>query len=298
MCRKLFVFSIGLVVSIALKPILNTGQLNGAQQNDDKKNQLPPGKKNKATEEQAGGAKDFKKPIQPIVAVGPNPGQPQARQKTDNAYPAGVVRQSWSCFFNSDCRASLFSDVRPFEWGGLIIALFGLLIAIRALRATQVAADAARDSAEHVKLTDRAFLNIANWKFFGKDEDWIFQASIKNSGKTPATVIKQVTCWRLTPPELPIVPDYTLSDGSTGAATMIVGPGDQEWVFSLIGTKASIPFDIMAIERDKQTFFIYGLIEYRDAFGDTHKLGFGGRYMHPSGGFNRGDIPDGYNYAD
>jgi hypothetical protein len=294
MCRKLLIFSVGLVASIALKPILTSGQLNAAQQKDAK---ASPAKK----------TDNAKKRPQSRPSISPDP-SPYTGEETRNqaqrneAVERDIAMSSASVAKDTERMANY--TLALVIIGGIVgaieifILVYQLIYIRKSADSALSAATAALASAEHVKLTDRAFINIADWKLFPKGEDWIFQASLKNSGKTPATVIKHITCWRFTPPDLPTIPEYKLTDGSTGATNMVVAPSDKEWFFSPIGTKASIPFDIIALEKERQMFFIYGLIEYRDAFGDTHKLGFGGRYLYTRGGFNRSDIPDGYNYAD
>jgi hypothetical protein len=123
------------VVSITLKPILTTGLQNDAQPNDEKQSQLPTSKKNESTKKQDGSPANLKQPPKPISTT-PNPKQPTPRQYASGTDPTGprFGLQSWKCFIDTGCRSDLFSDVRPFEWGGLTIAAIGVLVGLRTLR--------------------------------------------------------------------------------------------------------------------------------------------------------------------
>jgi hypothetical protein len=185
---------------------------------------------------------------------------------------------------------------------GIQLALGSLRQLRRQTNANVIAARAAKATADALKVAERAFLNTKakDWELGISQETrkWTFSGRLTNSGKTVA-VVKRIAVRYAIADALPDEPNYDAANGHTDQGSYIISPNDDPDIFNAaLAAETEIPYTSL---RGRPPFlYVYGRIDYLDAFGDSHHLGFGGRYTQTrdGGSFDRSKVPPNYNHAD
>ncbi len=167
-------------------------------------------------------------------------------------------------------------------------------------KATEKAAEAAKQSADAIPSTERAFVFVTV-EFKGGNITTNdsgqhcggFIANIKNHGKTPALLTKlyfDQVVQNESPTVFTETPDTNFPPGCAIASG----------AFEPVSTSFKINADVFEkIERNELKWFCYGRIEYTDIFGLLHKTGFCFEYFRQGsyGGINisRGNDLNYYN---
>jgi len=154
------------------------------------------------------------------------------------------------------------------------INTWALIALVATLFATGIAAVAAwvtvRTMQETAKRELRAYINLDNATVTVKDGEFMFRATLKNYGQTPAHSVVSIRAVR--PFELPVTgaPDLTAIDDETPAGT--IGPGTdiilEDWMPRLSEA------DRTSLSMRKYGLFYFGRIRYVDAFGNFHQTDF------------------------
>jgi len=170
----------------------------------------------------------------------------------------------------------IVSQPSPDDWyiayvlitGGAMIIGAGTLIAIwRQTKATRIAAEAARDSAEGLITAERPWIvtEISTIKGAVISGFANFKLSMKNVGQTPA----KVTAIRLTGKvlnsanDLPPDPKYSASQVNH---EHMLAP-EETWIYEYTSdSELLLPEEITDIKSKTQHLFCWGIIEYRDTF--------------------------------
>jgi len=197
----------------------------------------------------------------------------------------------------------LFSPENLPNIGLLIAGLIGIIVAVRTLRAIKVQADimerqtkvgedaakAAKDSAESIKRSERAWiqagldmpkLKLENLASASPNNDlnWFFI----NAGRTPARVLEIAARYRLIEclNRIPKEPEWK---EKLPYCEKLLLPDERILSFQPLEPSHLTPEEITAIRTGERTLFAYGFVSYLDVFGDRHETRFCYLYFVPQG---------------
>ena len=172
---------------------------------------------------------------------------------------------------------------------GITLLIVTLILSARATNAAVVANKIARESAEQQL---RAYVSLDNKSFRISGEARIsgpvVRASVINTGQTPAYDLQH---WMgIGFYEVPLA--RALDEG-TFTGLMTLGPGGSTDI-EITKKDPPTPEQVAALHAGKGNFYVWGRIEYRDAFGKSQFVNFKfvAAGVHEEGGsFQR--LPDG-----
>lgn len=164
-----------------------------------------------------------------------------------------------------------------------IAALVTLILVFRQARANEMAAKAAKDTADVMIGAERAWLLVTptNWSpafetYGGVEKDKQLQQvslSIKNVGRSPARIVK-VACKMLalnSADDIPSLPQYP---EPVQMNELLLVPGDSiAQLVELDG--ASSPGLFIEVLNRKKVLFTFGFVQYRDIFGQDREVRIG-----------------------
>jgi hypothetical protein len=180
-----------------------------------------------------------------------------------------------------------------------VIAFFTVVIGIFTFylyRATEKLAHISSQQERSTRTIERAYVRLSHLEsgikisLLGTAEG---NFRIKNFGQTPARITSIVLDRRLMPGKnpLPAIPDYAGMEEKVIRAFLV---RDDELFFYRHFTLGGINDDL---EREIQTLWFYGYIDYRDQFGERYRAGYASRYQPGSATDNLAmEALDGYNY--
>jgi hypothetical protein len=157
---------------------------------------------------------------------------------------------------------------------GIIIAICTLIVIQRQTKATETAAKAAKDSADALINSERAWIlvNIGKLPPFKPDPNqlqilWIFP-TIKNYGKTVARIKRVAGIVKLIPEGkgLPVVPEYIPGQGFDEQIDIVLPPEVP------IQPRLSVGGDeLIEVQNGKLSLFVHGFIEYFDGVSEKQR---------------------------
>ena len=134
----------------------------------------------------------------------------------------------------------------------------------------------------------------------------LFQAAVRNVGKTPATLVKMAFRYvNLSKGEYDALPGEPKYGEGTVPNGLVLVPSDSVGFSVPLMPSATLTADeVRSISNAERFIYFYGSIRYRDAFGKYRETRVGYVYTFPQGGriayqregFQRGG-PDAYNRA-
>ena len=197
--------------------------------------------------------------------------------KQENSHPPGEIA-SWKATFWTSVIAG----------GALVVAIgqlfyFGrqLHVMSRTLEANKASADAALVQSKSVMLAERAYIKMSHRKpgfvFVSKNPFAWLTSQIKNYGNTPGEITDALMSIAILPSleALPDVPPYARAENHP--------VGSQAFLVS--GEELGIPFPfrigrqaISEIENATKLLFVFGYVDYVDAFKAPRRAGYGRIY--------------------
>jgi hypothetical protein len=259
MRRKLFVFSVGLVLSITLRPILITGPLNAAQQKDAKQN---PAKK----------TDDIKKEAEPYPPTPPDKspytGEETRKNAQDNiAIQRNIATSNASVAQDTKRLADDTANLAKYtRWLVIIGFMIGLLQAAILLGGTAAQVWVIRNQNRNLVAINRPFLHITGMKIREQNE-WFFELTVKNYGNTPAVIRN----W------LPIATAGLLpnADAIRKEVTTISETPNLRWILSVApNAQECLKSSIANLDNASS---VYGFVVYSEPF----PFGRWFRFWHP-----------------
>ena len=170
--------------------------------------------------------------------------------------------------------------VSALNWGKYqtIVAGVGLLLIVSGLWASAMSAWAAAEqnrlSRKSLQMTHGAYLEIKDFtiKIAGTERRLDITYKIHNSGETNA-IIEYVCAHYSVAKELPDRPTYNLSEGTKHA--MEVMAGDALVMEDDPTRNRGLSKEVfLAIQKRTVKYFFYGVVAYKDVFGNAFKRGF------------------------
>lgn len=183
------------------------------------------------------------------------------------------------------------------KWTVLTIIIFldthnGLVTAIATIfvagftwtlwRSGDAAARTAGMSAEHFRLSERAYFQLSHRsgiRFFPEEGKIRVAMQVKNCGKTPGTVTYQLLgpiVVRARDGKLVSPPDYSALKDARTPETFLIPDGLYKWD---IGFEFKDEGIVEAIEAGEFTLFLIGYVDYKDQFGGRHRSGYARIYV-------------------
>jgi hypothetical protein len=205
-------------------------------------------------------------------------------------------------FAKSNSWTLIFSAIAAIATLALaVIGVFAACLAFSTLRIlqeqthhTQIAAEAARASAESIKRSERAWIQAGPDMPEFKIENLappggaiaVFNWSITNTGRTPARLLEIAARYRLIKSlnRISDVPEYNGDLEKIPLYENLLIPSERAWSFQPLEPSVLSPDEITAIKKGDRTLFAYGYVNYLDVFGDRHETGFCYCYLVPQGG--------------
>ena len=185
-------------------------------------------------------------------------------------------------------RADLLAQQEMARWAQLmfyatlasvLVGAVGLFFVYRSLRATKVAADAARATAE---VSERQFLATqrpkvvlrslwADQRVWRETRRLSIQATVANSGAIEATLTRLVFGTKFTKPNRPIdvLPDYAM-DALEGTLVLQSGMAHTSGPISVPANEN----ETARVQTGAFEFYCYGKVEYRDGLGNVRTTAF------------------------
>lgn len=144
--------------------------------------------------------------------------------------------------------------------------------------------------------------NIEN-HLVGVNQQNVFSCAIKNTGNTPAQLLKFAMSYRSvnSVSEIPATPKYGEKDDVNGLLLVKEDSVGFETVLEPNPILTKTEWD--AVHAQKMTLYVFGIVAYKDVYGKSHETRFGYLYFVPQGGdrtqrgFNREKMPRAYNSA-
>ncbi len=181
--------------------------------------------------------------------------------------------------------------------GGAQACLFvwQLILIRRGLKPAEAAANAALESANHLRTTERAYVRMSHREPGIDPASKKVEIQIKNKGSTPAKIMGVRLGWVVVDAgeTLPTVTPYERTEDHPSAQAFLHADSD----FS-VRRGLEIPDSIWVdITSEQKTLYVIGLVEYVDMFDVWHRAGYARRYAH---GRVKNNLPfvseGGYNY--
>lgn len=139
----------------------------------------------------------------------------------------------------------------------------------------------------HFKKSERAYVKVKPRKpgieftdskeFIGMPEA-VCNLEIMNYGTTPARVTDVVSLYRImaSGQPLPNEPEYEIPNNHTAAVAFLV---KGESFFNFVGEDLNtVERSLSSLESGENILYLYGYVDYIDAFGQRHRGGFGFEY--------------------
>jgi hypothetical protein len=144
--------------------------------------------------------------------------------------------------------------------------------------------------------------NIEN-HLVGVNQQNVFSCAIKNTGNTPAQLLKLAMSYRSVNcvSEISAIPEYGEKDDINGLLLVKDDSVGFETVLEPSPILTKTEWD--AVHAQKLTLYVFGVVTYKDVYGKSHETRFGYLYFVPRGGdrtakgFNREKMPRAYNSA-
>ena len=213
------------------------------------------------------------------------------------------------------------------NWPLVAVAVWGIVVAINTLKtlteqtkATKIAAEATKASADALIESERAWIiaspiekspqlgyvvfpGTPEESDYGKDTINVFGVAIKNTGETPARLVEEAVCYKHVE-SLQDIPEQPIYGDCISCNKLLLVTQDSVATISRLQPNPLLrKTQAVAIRRGKEFLYAYGFIRYLDVFGRIHETGFGYLYLFPLGGdprplgFTRDGLPPAYNYA-
>ncbi len=180
--------------------------------------------------------------------------------------------------------AALAGFVTEFEWetaGVVVTAIFTVVLAVSTIMlwSATKAAGARADSA--IRTIERAYVKMSHRRpgvVFPDDGTCKLALEIKNFGRTPATVTRVLVRGLVLfhRHSLPAVPDYT--EGAQYEVNVFLVTKDAFYYTTATG--AFKEGDLAYVKNGQRKLYLYGYVEYTDAFGERHRAGYAKVYDH------------------
>jgi hypothetical protein len=211
-----------------------------------------------------------KQAVAAMIGSSQTPSDPSKKQDRDyNAPP-----QKW--WLKPDALTAWFTF-------GLILAGAGqMLLFLFQLRLIRRTLEPALRQADAIRLAERAYVKMSHnppgvqFADSGSGVFWI-SLSVKNYGRTPARVLKSVICHATAPTDqpFPVPPDYGAPTARHAAMEAFLVAND----FAGYPYEAEIPpHHFTKVKNGSYRFWVFGYVEYIDAFDRTHRAGYGRVY--------------------
>ncbi len=144
--------------------------------------------------------------------------------------------------------------------------------------------------------------NIEN-HLIGVNQQNVFSCAIKNTGNTPAQLLKLAMTYRTVNSvgEIRATPEYGEKDNLNGLLLVKDDSVGFEAVLEPNPILTKTEWD--AVHAQQLTLYVFGVVAYKDVYGKSHETRFGYLYLIPKGGdrtpkgFNREKMPRAYNSA-
>lgn len=198
---------------------------------------------------------------------------------------------------NSSWWFSLFLVI--FTCGLVIVGGIQCYIIFKTLKATQVVAKAAQDSAEvavdALHVAERAYLKFDKFELvnFSIGQHINVTYEFHNVGHTPAQIIESLTIVEIVEKDsFSKAPNYDIERGISGPKQTFIQPNEPGTMIGISKNVVTID-DFNAVTNNNRLVFVWGKITFSDAFGKIWVNGFGTVFSKTFGITSM----DGYNYT-
>ena len=244
--------------------------------------QIKPNQKTESRIENQKNTKQSPSPSKSTIPTKPNTGN--SNKNSEHRTKEGS--EFWPPLFGirlkiSDTLLVLFTLVLAIVTGGLWFSTRKMW------QETKKSAQAALETAESIKLSERAYVKISHLPpgLVGVDlpeemnrtrKGYIVNIQIKNFGRTPATVSDVVITHRVLDIDgiLPRIPEYDWNPGTVGAFAFLVANDEFFRIQNVRITRDDLP----DIDTFMKNIIVYGYVDYIDQFGQHHRAGYARQY--------------------
>jgi hypothetical protein len=159
--------------------------------------------------------------------------------------------------------------------------------------AAMLSVEVARESLRHI---ERAFLSVGNFAVQSVHQNAnvsAFTYTVHNSGRTPAHVTARFVV-QAALDQLPSSPTYASAEPPLAGGS--IAPG-QANVFTIESIPRLSSAEVDAVTSGAKKYWIWGYVDYDDAFGQQHRTAFCVMQKHMNSSVLLVDGGDAYNYA-